>query len=47
MLELDKLPIYELQIMYYQFWKEREEESKMTPEQQGAAALGRVIEESI
>lgn len=47
MVELDQLPLYELQTMYYQFWKDRLAESKMTDEQRGNAALSKMIEDNI
>lgn len=51
MVELDQLPLYELQTMYFLFWKEREAEkeaeSKMTDEQKAGAAVGRLIEDNI
>lgn len=47
MLEMDNIPLYELQTLYYQLWKEREEESKMSEEERSGAALGRMIEDEI
>lgn len=45
MVELDYLPLYELHTMYYQFWKDKIAESKMTDEQKGSAALSKMIED--
>jgi len=47
MLELDQLPLYELQTLYYQLWKEKDEESKMTEEERSGAALGRMVEDNV
>lgn len=47
MVDLDKLPLYEFHTLYFYYWKEKEEESKMTDEQKSAAAVGRVLEESM
>lgn len=44
MYDIDFLPFYEVQTLYYAYWKEKEAESKMTQEQKGAAALGRALE---
>lgn len=47
MVELDQLPLYELQTLYYLFWKEKEAEQKMTEEEKSAAAIGRMVEDNI
>lgn len=47
MIDMDEMPLYEIHTMYYLFWKEKDEESKMTDEQKGAKALGQVIENSM
>lgn len=46
MVELDQLPIYEVHTMYYEYFKEREAESKLTKEEQAANAMGRIIEDN-
>ena len=45
--DIDFLPFYEVQTLYYAYWKEKEAESKMTESQKGAAALGKVLENSM
>lgn len=47
MVDLDKLPFYELHTMFYMVMREREEEAKMTEEQKGAKAFGEVLEDSM
>lgn len=47
MVELDQLPIYELQTLYYVYFKEKEAESKLTEEQKAANAMGRAIEDNL
>lgn len=47
MYELDKLPYYELETMYYAFFKEKEAESKLTEKQKAANAVGRMIEDNV
>lgn len=47
MVELDKLPMYEIQTLYYLLWKEKEAESKLTDEEKAGAALGKVIEDNM
>ena len=47
MLEIDQLPLYELQTMYYLFWKEKEAEKAMTEEERAGAALGKIVEDNI
>ena len=46
MFELDKLPIYEVDTMYYEYFREREAESKLSKEEQAANAMGRIIEDN-
>ena len=46
MFELDKLPIYEVNTMYYEYFREREAESKLSKEEQAANAMGRIIEDN-
>ena len=46
MIDLDNLPLYEIQTLYYLLWKEKEEESKLTDQERGARELGRVIEDN-
>ena len=46
MFELDKLPIYEVHTMYYEYFREREAESKLSKEEQAANAMGRIIEDN-
>lgn len=46
MVELDQLPIYEVHTMYYEYFREREAESKLTKEEQAANAMGRMIEDN-
>lgn len=47
MSEMDSMPLYELQSLYFQFWRDKEAEEKMTEEERSGAALGRMIEENI
>ncbi len=47
MYELDLLPLYELQTMYYMVWKEKEEESKMTEEQKAGKAIGNALQDAL
>lgn len=46
-MELDQLPFYEVQTLYYLLWKEREEESKLSEEEKGAKALDNMIEDEM
>lgn len=46
MSELNELPVYEYQILYYIWNKEREEEAKLSDKEKGARQLGRVIEDN-
>ena len=46
MFELDKLPIYEVHTMYYEYFREREAESKLSKEEQATNAMGRIIEDN-
>ena len=41
--EIDNMPLYELQTLYYTFWREREEEKKLTPEQKQSVGLARAL----
>jgi hypothetical protein len=45
--ELDLLPLYELQAMYYMVWKEKEVESKMTEEQKAGKAIGNALQDAL
>lgn len=47
MVELDQLPLYELHTMYYQWWRDRDAEAKLTEEERSNAAVGKVIEDII
>lgn len=44
-MELDQLPLYELHTLYYQWWREKDAEAKMTKEERNNAAMGKMIEE--
>ena len=45
--ELDLMPVYELQTLYYLVWKEREEDKKLNKDQQAAKALGNALENEL
>jgi hypothetical protein len=47
MVDLDRLPIYELHTMYYMLWREKEEESKMTDDQKAGKAIGNVLQDAL
>lgn len=48
---MDKLPLYELQLLYYQYWvekmAEKEAESKMSDNDKAAKGLTTMMEESL
>ena len=47
MTELDNLPLYELQTLYYIFWKEKEAESNMTDDEKSAKAIADVMQDHL
>lgn len=47
MVEMDQLPFYEVHTLYYQLYKEKEAESKLSEEEQQARAMGRMMEDNI
>ena len=44
---MDQLPLYELQLLYYQYWIEKEAESKMSDNDKAAKGLATMMEESL
>lgn len=46
-MEMDQLPLYELQTMYYIFFKDKEAEAKMTKDEKAAYAMGKMIEDHV
>lgn len=48
-MEMDHLPLYELQTLYYQYWvekvAEKEAESKMSEDDKAAKGLSTLMEE--
>ena len=45
--ELDEIPLYEFQFLYYQYYNEVREEQRMTNEQKGAKALTDMIQDNL
>lgn len=47
MLEFDNLLLSDINTLYYMYWREREEDSKLSKEEQGARQVGRMIEDNL
>lgn len=47
MLDLDQMPLYEFQTLYYQLWKDRIAEEKMSKEERAGIALQNAIEDEL
>ncbi len=47
MVDLDQLPLYELQMLSYQFWQDREAEEKMSDKEKAGAAFAKVIADNV
>lgn len=47
MLEMNELPIYELQVLEYVVSKDMEEEAKLSDNEKGAKQFGRMIEDNL
>lgn len=47
MVDLDQLPLYELQMLSYQFWQDRKAEEKMTDQEKAGAAFARAIADNV
>lgn len=45
MVEMDRMPLYELHMLYYRFWQEKDAESKMSEKDKQAHALSKAFEQ--
>lgn len=47
MLEFDHLLLSDINTLYYVYWREKEEDSKLSKEEKGARQVGRMIEDNL